>query len=134
MVSSSKESKIIQQDGMIFYVRATGESIPLMKLSVECGYRIDNLCTELEISPRHFRRLFHTAFGICPKQWLKSERMVFARNLLRSGLSIKEVSERLSFSAQKEFYREFRQYYEVAPSDFRTQQTERVMEKLGWAV
>ncbi len=134
MSGNTKESKIIQQDGIVFYVRATGEAIPLIKLASECGYRIDNLCSELEVSPRHFRRLFDTSLGICPKKWLKAERMVFARNLLRGGLSIKEVSERLGFSAQKEFYREFRECYHIPPTEFRAQQTGRVMEKLGWAV
>ena len=134
MSEIASETRILQKDGLVFYVSNYGEIIPLIKLAGESGYRIDVLCNSLDISPRHFRRLFVSSLGICPKKWLKSERMVFARNLLRSGIPIKKVSEKLGFSAQKEFYREFKDYYNTSPSDFRTQETERVMERLGWAV
>ncbi len=131
MAVDTKDSRITQLNGQILYVSWVGQNIPLSRLALESGYRIDTLCTKLDVSPRHFRRLFSSALGICPKKWLKSERMVFARNLLRGGMSIKEVSEQLGFAAQKEFHREFREYYSLAPSTFRTQETERVMARLG---
>ena len=76
--------------------------------------------------------MFDDVIGVCPKTWLKSERMVYARNLLRGGRAIKEVSEELGFGAQKLFCREFKEYYSVSPTTFRKLETERVMEKLGW--
>ncbi len=51
--------------------------------------------------------------------------MVTARNLLRSGLSIKEVSEDLGFMNQKNFHREFRDHYDIAPSQFRLKESKR---------
>ncbi len=134
MAVDTADSRITQQNGQILYISWFGERIPLSSLAFESRYRIDTLCANLDVSPRHFRRLFSTALGICPKKWLKAERMVFARNLLRGGMSIKEVSEQLGFAAQKEFHREFREYYSLAPSTFRTRETERVMARLGWAV
>jgi AraC-like DNA-binding protein len=131
MLGKHNKSKIIQKDGVVYYAHREDLGIPLSKLALECGYRIDKLCAVLDISPRHFRRQFDKCFGICPKQWLKSERMVFARNLLRGGLTIKEASDKLGFAAQKEFHREFKEYYSVAPTDYRAQNTKRVMECLG---
>jgi AraC-like DNA-binding protein len=119
---------------MVYYASGFGAMFPLFKLAKESRYRIDMLCAELQVSPRHFRRLFTNALGICPKKWLNSERMVFARSMLRTGLPIKEVSDSLGFSAQKDFYREFRNCYGISPSEFRTQESERMMQRLGWAV
>ncbi|MFD2256691.1 helix-turn-helix transcriptional regulator [Luteolibacter algae] len=133
MADVHKDLKVVQRDGMVIYIPTNGQGVPLSKLAFQCGYRIDAMCSLLEVSPRHFRRIFTEALGMSPKKWLKSERMVFARNLLRGGLSIKEVSDRLGFSSQKDFYLDFREYYSIAPSDFQLQETERVMEKLGWA-
>ncbi|MEP2777356.1 MAG: helix-turn-helix transcriptional regulator [Luteolibacter sp.] len=119
---------------MLYFVPPDGRNVPLFRLASDCGYRIDTICERLDVSPRHFRRLFQSLLGISPKSWLKAERMVFARNLLRGGHSIKQVSEKLGYSAQKEFYREFMQYYKVAPSEFRSRESERAMSQLGWAV
>jgi AraC-like DNA-binding protein len=132
MAIETTDSRISQQNGQIVYLSCFGERIPLSRLAHECAYRIEPMCDRLEVSPRHFRRLFSSSLGICPTKWLRSERMVFARSLLRGGMSIKEVSERLGFNAQKEFHREFREYYSLGPAAFRTKETERVMASLGW--
>ncbi len=131
MVGVAINSKIIQVDGVVYYIHPTGARIPLAGLAKDAGYRIDNLCSILDVSPRSFRRQFDSSLGICPKKYLKSERMVSARNLLRGGLSVKEVSDELGFSAQKEFLREFREFYQVAPTEFRSQESERLMERFG---
>lgn len=126
-------SKIVHADGVISFLHTSGLTTPLSTLAIRCNYRLDQICKILDISPRHLRRLFDRCLGICPKQWIISERMVYARTLLRGGMSIRETSEILGFSAQKEFHREFRNHYEMAPSHFRAQHTEQVMEKLGWS-
>ncbi len=128
MTRVTKESKIVQEDGVVLYVMSSGTRFPLAKLAMKAGFRIEALCNSIDISPRHLRRLFDNALGICPKKWLKSQRMVLARNLLRTSLSIKEISERLSFGGQKDFLREFREYYGVTPSDYRMQVAERSMD------
>lgn len=131
MAASAIKTKIIQRDGVIYYLHPSAGLIPLSRLVEQCKYSIDGLCTALEVSPRHFRRIFDTSLGICPKKYLKSERMVAARSLLRGGLSIKEVSDQLGFNSQKDFYREFREYYDLAPTDFRSRESDRMIESLG---
>ncbi len=131
MGNSEKDIRILQIDGQVVYVPPTGKAVLLARLAHESGYRIDTLCEALGISPRHMRRMFTEGLGISPKKWFKYERMVYARNLLRSGLSIKEVSERLGFSGQKDFYSEFKEYYGLPPSGYLSRESNRVMESLG---
>lgn len=131
MSRSEKDLRIVQRDGQVIYIPTAGTEVPLASLAHECGYRIDTLSSVLNVSPRHLRRMFTEGLGISPKKWFRSERMVYARNLLRSGLSIKEASDKLGFNAQKDLYLEFKEYYGLSPSSYLTQENDRVMEKLG---
>ncbi|QTN34022.1 helix-turn-helix transcriptional regulator [Akkermansiaceae bacterium] len=122
----SRENRIVRMGGIVHVALPTGETISLFKLAVACQFRLDAVSQRIDLSTRHFRRLFAEEIGICPKQWLKSERMVYARTLLRSGMAIKEVAEHLGFKEQKSFNREFRSCYMLSPSEFRNQETGRV--------
>ena len=134
MSADLQDTRILRYDGLVHVALPSGAHYPLFKLASGCNYRIDVLCKEIDVSPRHFRRIFSREIGVCPKQWLKSERMVYARNLLRSGMPIKEASERLGFRTQKDFSRDFRKCYNISPSEFRNQETGRVMERLQHGV
>ena len=128
MVRYASESRIANVDGLKCYVPTSASvPIPLYKLALRCEYRIGPMCDQLGLSPRSFRRQFSEAFGICPKRWLKAERMVFARNLLRSGLPIKDVSSRLGFTSQKDFAREFQEHYQMPPTAFRSREQQRAL-------
>ncbi|WP_411827610.1 helix-turn-helix transcriptional regulator [Luteolibacter sp. AS25] len=133
MPASHLPHKIIQKDGQLLYTRPSGEMVPMSKLALICRFRIDKICEATDVSPRHLRRMFDQTLGISPKQWLKLERMVIARNILKGDGSIKDIGEYLGFMSQKDFYREFRDFYKIGPSSYRDQQAERVMTQLGWS-
>ncbi len=126
----TKDNRLSYTGGLLSYVPAYGEEMPLYRVAKTCGYRLDTLCEELEISPRHLRRFFQETVGVQPKTWLRSERMVLARSMLRTSTTIKEVSKQLGFNDQKDFYREFRAFYEIAPSEFKARETNRVVDHL----
>lgn len=77
---------------------------------------------EIYSSPNYdsLRHAFRKAFGCSPRALLLRLRMEHARNLLlESNLSIKEISERVGYGRQHEFYRAFRQHVGCAPSEWR---------------
>ena len=92
--------------------------IPLADLAIECRFRVDLLCRQLEISDRHLHRVFSESIGLAPKDWLRRQRMVAARGMLRQGISIKEAAIDLGFAHPKDFTREFRDCYGLPPSAF----------------
>ena len=61
--------------------------------------------------------------GISPKEWLRQERMVAARMLLRHGSPIKEVSADLGFSTSKVFSRDFMSFHGVSPTEFQRKES-----------
>lgn len=114
-----RDVEIIQKDGRLLVLFSRSPlPVSLCQIAREGEYRVATLCDQIGISERHLRRVFEDGIGIAPKDWLRQERMVAARSLLREGSPIKEVSSDLGFSNPKMFSREFQVYHGVTPTDF----------------
>ena len=94
------------------------ERLCLEELALGCGYRIGELCAELECSERYLHSVFRRDIGLPPKEWMRRERMVVARRKLTGGKSPEEVAADLGFSSQNNFRREFLGFYRVPPGQF----------------
>jgi AraC-like DNA-binding protein len=99
----------------------------LQRLALSCGYRVSELCAELECNRRYLHEVFLRDIGLPPKEWMRRERMVVARRMLTGGKSPEEVAADLGFATPNNFRREFLGVYRVQPLDF---QRERWGEKL----
>lgn len=114
-----RDVEIIQKDGRVLVLFSRNPlPVSLSQIARDGQYRMAHLCDQIGISERHLRRVFVDGIGIAPKDWLRQERMVAARSLLREGSPIKEVSSDLGFSNPKMFSREFQIYHGVTPTDF----------------
>lgn len=114
-----RDVEIVQRDGR-FLVLLAREPLPLPLSSIarEGDYKIASLTDRIGVSDRHLRRVFEEGIGISPKEWLRQERMVAARSLLRQGSPIKEVATDLGFTTAKMFSRDFQLFYGVKPTEF----------------
>jgi AraC-like DNA-binding protein len=123
-----RDVEILQKDGRILVLLAR-EPLPLSlsQIAREGEYRMSSLCDRIGVSERHLRRVFEEGLGISPKEWLRQERMVAARSLLRFGSPIKEVAIDLGFSTAKMFSRDFQTFYGVRPTDFQRKETEHIL-------
>ena len=92
--------------------------ISLTKIARDGDYKMSSLSERIGVSERHLRRVFEEGIGISPKDWLRQERMVAARSLLREGSPIKEVAIDLGFTTAKMFSRDFQLFHGVKPTDF----------------
>jgi AraC-like DNA-binding protein len=124
-----RDVEIIHKDGRILALLAR-EPMPLLltQLAREGGYSMPKLCARVGVSERHLRRVFEEGIGISPKEWLRQERMVVARNLLRHGSPIKEVAMDLGFTTAKMFSRDFLSFYGVRPTDFQRKESEFILQ------
>ncbi|MEO5913265.1 MAG: helix-turn-helix domain-containing protein [Luteolibacter sp.] len=114
-----RDVEIIQRDGR-FLVLMAREPLPLSltKMARDGEYKMASLSDRIGVSERHLRRVFEEGIGISPKDWLRQERMVAARALLREGSPIKEVAIDLGFTTAKMFSRDFQLFHGVKPTDF----------------
>ena len=127
-----RDVEIIQRDGR-FLVLLAREPLPLSlgQIAREGEYRMANLCDRIGVSERHLRRVFEEGIGISPKDWLRQERMVAARSLLREGSPIKEVAIDLGFTTAKMFSRDFQLFHGVKPTDFQRKEFTHIVNATG---
>lgn len=127
-----KESKkliSIIADALVLYCReeelltfTEGILTPLLLYiteNLEKDLSIENLSHRAGYNSQYFIRLFREELGTTPYQYVIARRMERARTLLKSRISITEVSDRTGFTDVKSFSRAFRKYNSLSPSAYR---------------
>jgi AraC-like DNA-binding protein len=110
--------KIIRSDQAWRVFRANASVLVLESLARRHGYRVCEMCAELGCCERYLHATFVRDIGLSPKMWLRQERMVVARRLLRDGRRADVVAEELGFSTLNNFRREFREVYGLSPLQY----------------
>jgi AraC-like DNA-binding protein len=95
-----------------------GGPVCLHGLALRCGYRICEVCAELDCGERYLHLVFVRDVGMPPKRWMREERMVVARRELDRGRSVVEVAAALGFGCVRTFRREFMALLHVPPSAY----------------
>jgi AraC-like DNA-binding protein len=69
------------------------------------------------VSQPYLRRLFRSAFGMPPAQYVRHRRLIYARELLETGeYSVSRVAVAAGFNDTAYFSREFRKAFGISPS------------------
>ena len=68
-------------------------------------------------SPYHFIRLFRSATGTTPRQYVIRRRVERARELLVGGSGIAEAAARVGFSSQSHLHRHVRKLLGLTPGE-----------------
>jgi AraC-like DNA-binding protein len=103
------------------YEQSINEVILYMKNNLEKKITMDELAAKVGLCEKRFRQIFMEITDIQPKKYLKKLRMIAAEELLKNtSIHGYEISEKLGYSNQFHFIREFKKYYGVPPSHFRT--------------
>lgn len=89
-----------------------------MRLAKESRFNAIRMAKLCRITPRQLERHAQTTLGCTPQQWLDEQRMVAAQWLLREADTIKDVAFELGYSQASHFCRQFKQHYEITPSQF----------------
>lgn len=73
----------------------------------------------MDLSPRHFSKLFHNAFGMAPHQYVLRSRLAEGARMLESrDANIAEIAIRVGFNSQSHFTTTFRRAYGTTPSRY----------------
>ena len=82
---------------------------------------LDDLATNVNISPYHFSRLFKKETGYSPYEYITITRLNQAKTLLKTtDLTIKEIAFSVGFNSESNFVTCFKKHGDVTPSKFRT--------------
>ncbi|WP_164974184.1 hybrid sensor histidine kinase/response regulator transcription factor [Filimonas effusa] len=79
---------------------------------------------ELAMSKMQLYRKIKTLSGMTPGEFIKNIRLRHAAHMLATTqLTVSEIFYRTGFNSQSYFYREFKKRYDLAPNDYRAQQS-----------
>lgn len=81
---------------------------------------VDQLAKKTNMSRRNFDRVFRKRMGISPQEWLISQRLVLARQLIETGgISVEQVAEQSGFSSAGNLRHHFRKQLGVSIRQYR---------------
>ncbi|WP_245444804.1 GlxA family transcriptional regulator [Pseudaminobacter soli (ex Li et al. 2025)] len=83
-------------------------------------HSVANLAKRIDLSPRHFSRLFRTEVGITPATWVEEARVNAARRLLEQGNEApKQVAAHCGFADADTLRRAFARHVGITPAEYR---------------
>jgi AraC-like DNA-binding protein len=80
---------------------------------------LEDVAAQVHLSPIYFHRLFTQTLHVTPHRYLLRKRMQTAWSLLRNGMSVTEVSDRLHYCNPFYFSRAFRKFFGQPPNQVR---------------
>lgn len=84
---------------------------------------ISDLVDQFHYNEDYFNRLFREHTGVTYSDYLKSVRLSYAENMLKTtDLSVDEIMVRAGYQSKAYFYRIFEQYYGLTPAKYRKRQ------------
>lgn len=91
-----------------------------MEANIDGDLSLDRLAEETGYSRAHFLRMFHTATGATPHQYVLNLRLKRAQErLLQKGSSIIDVALSCGFSSQAHMTNLFRRHLSITPAQYR---------------
>lgn len=79
---------------------------------------LDHLANRFFISKYHLSREFQRLVGTSVHRYIVQKRLVMAKQMLSQGLPSSDVYQRCGFGDYSNFYRAFKQEYQISPKDF----------------
>jgi AraC-like DNA-binding protein len=90
------------------------------ELARKAKFDVGLLSQELQVSQRQLQRYTRKLFGCAPQNWLNSERLQQAGQLLIRSQSVTDVSRQLGFKQLSHFSREFKLHFGLSPTGYLT--------------
>jgi len=82
-------------------------------------HSVASLAKRMDLSPRHFARLFRSEVGITPANWVEAARIAAAKRHLEDGHAPKQVAAECGFTDVDVMRRAFARHVGVTPADYR---------------
>lgn len=88
--------------------------------NIECGVSASSVAEFCHISPRHLSRLFIAATNITLTNYIRNIKMnEISNHLINSDLSLKELSEKFSYTDEYYFNTAFKKHFGIPPLAYR---------------
>ncbi len=78
---------------------------------------IDEICSELYLSRAYLHKLFSATLGTSPMKYIKTKRLLAAREMIRVGEKPTNVYLKVKYNDYTTFFRAYRDFFGYPPSD-----------------
>lgn len=103
--------------------RQVEQAIRWLTLQYSQPVSIDSMSQSLGYHRTHLSKIFKAHTGLSPMQFLLKIRMERAKLLLYENLTIEQVASSVGFADPLYFSKQFKKWYDMSPSEFRSSQT-----------
>jgi AraC family transcriptional regulator len=94
--------------------------VDYVRANLTSDIAVTELARLVQMSPSHFTRMFHSAFGVTPYRFVMRERIEGAKGMLRgTELTASQIAFAYGFSSQSHFAKVFRQFTGASPKQFK---------------
>lgn len=97
----------------------------ILRNLTDCNFSLSNTMQKIPLNIDYVRKLFQAEIGISPHEFLVTERMKLAKQIIASRLSnkytaysIAQIAESCGYSDPIYFYRVFKKYFGVSPKQY----------------
>ena len=101
--------------------KKVNEIISYIQDNIENDISVKDLADHYHLNPDYLSRLFRQHAHMPPGRYIDLQRNACAQELLRRGMSVSEVSEKLGYSSYAYFFRSFQKITGISPAKYRTQ-------------
>ena len=98
--------------------KAVRDALKIINTRLFEDLRLDILASECGISKDHLSLLFKKSFNVTIPQYIKSQRLAAAKDMLKRGMSLSEVAYTTGFSTESYFIKCFKDEYDMTPGEF----------------
>jgi len=110
--SKTKEFQNLFDDKVIIK-----NSIEYIKDTLDTNISLDELAKNSNLSKYHFLRVFKNQLGLTPHQYILTQRVHKAKELILNGEKLNYIPTSVGFSDQSHFIRNFRKVYGYSPKE-----------------
>ena len=95
------------------------DSIEYIKDSLDTNITLDELARNSKISKYHYLRVFKNNTGVTPHQYILTQRVQKAKELILKGSALNEIATNVGFADQSHFIRCFKKIYGYLPKELK---------------
>ena len=100
--------------------KKVNEIISYIQDNIENDITVRALADHYHLHPDYLSRLFRQHAHMPPGRYIDLQRNAYAQELLRQGMSVSVVSERLGYSSYAYFFRSFQKITGISPARYRS--------------
>ena len=99
--------------------QAVFQTLRYIDNNVEDVGNIQQVANQLKYNPTYLSRVFSEQMGMTLSDYVKAKKVERAKEILKSGVSVDEVAQRLGYSTTQSFSKMFQRYEKCSPSAYK---------------